>query len=85
PSKSSATKQIISSVLQKNKMQDVVNIIEKLPNNLKQSNSKASEELKLDNHYLYGDSDSTYFDKMFPILIGFFVFFFVFLISGIAL
>lgn len=85
PSKSSATKQIISTVLQKNKMQDVVNVIEKLPNNLKQSNSKASEELKLDNHYLYGDSDSTYFDKMFPILIGFFVFFFVFLISGIAL
>lgn len=33
----------------------------------------------------YGNSNSTFFDKVFPILIGFFVFFFVFLISGIAL
>lgn len=36
-------------------------------------------------HYLYGDSDSTYFDTIFPIMIGFVVFLFVFLISGMAL
>lgn len=35
--------------------------------------------------YIYGGENSSFFDKMFPILIGFFVFFFVFLISGIAL
>lgn len=35
--------------------------------------------------YIYGDSDSGYFDILGPILIGFFVFFFVFLISGISL
>ncbi|MEJ7509229.1 ABC transporter permease, partial [Staphylococcus simulans] len=46
---------------------------------------KQSEDTKIDNSYLYGDKDSNYFDKMFPILMGFFVFFFVFLISGIAL
>jgi ABC-2 type transport system permease protein len=36
-------------------------------------------------HYLYGDKDSSFFDVLGPILVGFFVFFFVFLISGIAL
>lgn len=36
-------------------------------------------------HYLYGSSDSTYFDTLLPIMMGFVVFFFVFLISGIAL
>lgn len=40
---------------------------------------------KLTSHYLYGSSDSTYFDMINPILIGFFVFFFTFLISGIGL
>lgn len=36
-------------------------------------------------HYLYGDSGSTFFDTFLPVLLGFFVFFFVFLISGISL
>lgn len=35
--------------------------------------------------YLYGNKDSSFFDVIGPILVGFFVFFFVFLISGIAL
>lgn len=35
--------------------------------------------------YLYGSKDSTFFDTLLPILLGFIVFFFVFLISGIAL
>ncbi len=35
--------------------------------------------------YIYGDQDADFFDTLFPILIGFFVFFFVFLISGISL
>ncbi len=35
--------------------------------------------------YIYGDKNTTFFDQLSPILVGFFVFFFVFLISGIAL
>ncbi|MBS4201008.1 ABC transporter permease [Bacillus sp. FJAT-49732] len=35
--------------------------------------------------FIYGDKDTTFFDLLSPILVGFFVFFFVFLISGIAL
>jgi ABC-2 type transport system permease protein len=34
--------------------------------------------------YIYGDEDTIFFDVLSPILIGFFVFFFVFLISGIG-
>ncbi|EON70854.1 ABC transporter permease [Lysinibacillus sphaericus] len=35
--------------------------------------------------YVYGDEDTAIFDIFSPMLIGFFVFFFVFLITGIAL
>lgn len=40
---------------------------------------------KITNHYAYGDADTGFFNKILPILMGFFVFFFVFLISGMAL
>ncbi|WP_408894177.1 ABC transporter permease [Paenibacillus taichungensis] len=36
-------------------------------------------------NYVYGSSDTALFDTFSPILVGFFVFFFVFLISGIGL
>lgn len=40
---------------------------------------------KVDTTYIYGNEDTIFFDQLSPILVGFFVFFFVFLISGIAL
>lgn len=39
----------------------------------------------ISNHYQYGNKDTGFFAKIVPILMGFFVFFFVFLISGMAL
>ncbi len=39
----------------------------------------------LNTNYVYGSSDTELFDTFSPILVGFFVFFFVFLISGIGL
>lgn len=39
----------------------------------------------ISSHYQYGDADTGFFAKIVPILMGFFVFFFVFLISGMAL
>lgn len=36
-------------------------------------------------HYVYGNKNTSFFDVLSPILVGFFVFFFVFLISGIGL
>lgn len=41
--------------------------------------------LKLTQHYLYGKSNSSFFTTMLPVFLGFMVFFFVFLISGISL
>ena len=43
------------------------------------------DDINLSEQYIYGDEDTTFFTKMTPILMGFFVFFFVFLISGMAL
>lgn len=40
---------------------------------------------KINTTYVYGNKDTSFFDILGPILVGFFVFFFVFLISGIAL
>lgn len=34
--------------------------------------------------YVYGSKDTTYFDTISPIFIGFFIFFFVFLLAGIS-
>ncbi|MCR8643601.1 ABC transporter permease [Paenibacillus sp. N1-5-1-14] len=39
----------------------------------------------IDIHYVYGDANTSFFDVLSPVLVGFFVFFFVFLISGIGL
>lgn len=40
---------------------------------------------KIKNHYVYGDANTSFFDKILPILMGFFVFFYVFLVSGMSL
>lgn len=50
--------------------------------NHSQENIKAPS---ISNHYQYGNADTGFFAKIVPILMGFFVFFFVFLISGMAL
>ncbi|PGT77121.1 ABC transporter permease [Bacillus sp. AFS040349] len=54
---------------------------------LQQSNMKMDMANKdqMKTEYVYGDSDTVFFDVLSPTLIGFFVFFFVFLISGIGL
>ncbi|WP_297429156.1 ABC transporter permease [Clostridium sp.] len=43
-----------------------------------------TSNLKLDITYLYGYENMTSFDNFGPILIGFFVFFFVFLVAGVS-
>ncbi|AIY04463.1 ABC transporter, permease protein [Planococcus sp. PAMC 21323] len=39
----------------------------------------------IETEYVFGDKDTAFFDVLGPVLVGFFVFFFVFLISGIGL
>lgn len=52
---------------------------------LRASPKSGTTNYSVTTHYLYGSSHSTFFDTLLPIMIGFVVFFFVFLISGIAL
>lgn len=66
------------------------NQLEILSKNLKQIAIQTKQKITIPkfaikNYYIYGNENNSFFDKIFPILIGFFVFFFVFLISGIAL
>ncbi len=66
-----------------NLSQFIKNIQTKLPGApLKLEKVKAPE---ISTDYIYGNEDTSFFDLLSPILVGFFVFFFVFLISGIAL
>jgi ABC-2 type transport system permease protein len=46
---------------------------------------EAAKAPEVKTSYIYGNKDTIFFDQLSPILVGFFVFFFVFLISGIAL
>jgi ABC-2 type transport system permease protein len=39
----------------------------------------------IETNYVYGNKDTVFFDVLSPILVGYFVFFFVFIISGIGL
>ncbi|GIN40238.1 ABC transporter permease [Heyndrickxia oleronia] len=55
---------------------------------MKQANEVSNTSLQspdMDISYVYGNKNTSFFDVLSPILVGFFVFFFVFLISGIAL
>lgn len=82
PSKSASIKQLLHQSIQKDKMNDIKKVMVSLPQSAK---NKDAKDIQLENTYLYGDEHSNYFDKMFPILMSFFVFLFVFLISCIAL
>lgn len=50
-----------------------------------QKGKAAAPHVAMTTDYVYGGADTNYFDTLSPILIGFFVFFFVFLIAGIGL
>lgn len=82
PSKSASIKQLLHQSIQKDKINDIKKVMVSLPQSAK---NKDAKDIQLENTYLYGDEHSNYFDKMFPILMSFFVFLFVFLILGIAL
>lgn len=56
--------------------------------NFNKMNSTPPMEIKqqgMDTRYIYGSSETSFFDVLSPVLVGFFVFFFVFLISGVGL
>lgn len=80
-SKTSMTRQVLrTSIASEGSNQLMARVKQALPQlNLK---TKAPE---IKESYQYGDENTSFFTSMIPVLIGFVVFFFVFLISGMAL
>lgn len=56
-----------------------------MPTSKSKTSQQAPKNYTTSSHYLYGTSKSNFFIQFLPILLGFFVFLFVFLISGISL
>ncbi|EPH95635.1 putative ABC transporter [Enterococcus faecalis 13-SD-W-01] len=83
PSKTAQIKNLFRSALTGVKIETLTKEVQKAAQTSGQP--LAMKDYSIQNSYIYGDGNSTFFDKIFPILIGFFIFFFVFLVSGIAL
>ena len=80
-SKTSMTRQVLrTSIASEGSNQLMARIKQALPQlNLEAKTPEIKES------YQYGDENTSFFTSMIPVLIGFVVFFFVFLISGMAL
>lgn len=90
-SKTALTKQALRSAVSSaelstivQKAQQLQTVVGKINPNFKAQKAKPQAP-KIKSYYQYGDADTNFFAKIVPILMGFFVFFFVFLISGMAL
>ncbi|HEY5524929.1 MAG TPA: ABC transporter permease, partial [Clostridium sp.] len=81
PSDSAQIKAKVQGSLAKEQMNSLTDKLSQTNNNF----SKSQGNISIESNYVYGDKDLSFFDTLSPILIGFFVFFFVFLISGISL
>ncbi|MFS0615151.1 ABC transporter permease [Lederbergia ruris] len=79
--------QIVAAENAKKQAEDLTEFIKNIQTQLPNAPTKIGQlkEPDMNISYIYGDEDTTFFDQLSPILVGFFVFFFVFLISGIAL
>lgn len=89
--KTALTKQALNQALTRTTITSLSKGMQQLQAVVKASNPNAPIQEKtgsapsISNHYQYGNADTGFFAKIVPILMGFFVFFFVFLISGMAL
>lgn len=79
--------QAIAAETGKRQSEDVTKFMKDIQTKLQGAPIKMEQQKapKVSTSYIYGDKDTVFFDLLSPILVGFFVFFFVFLISGIAL
>ncbi len=94
-SKTKMTRQAINTVLATDGQKELISSITKKLSQLSipKTTPQAKPALKIEapklpeisQSYRYGDKNTSFFAKMIPVLIGFITFFFVFLISGMAL
>ncbi|EOL44126.1 ABC transporter permease [Enterococcus phoeniculicola] len=83
PGVTAQTRILFGNALTGSKLHELVEEVQKFAQQT--GTTIQQESFKVKSEYVYGTKNSTFFDKILPILVGFFVFFFVFLISGIAL
>ncbi len=80
-SKTFKAQQVLKSSIKGAEEKKLIEVVKKINPNI--VNNSQQPELK--ENYNYGSADTTFFNKIAPVLIGFILFFFVFLISGMAL
>ena len=80
-SKTVKAQQVLKSSIQGAEVKNIVEVVKKI--NPKIENKQQQPELK--EYYNYGNADTTFFNKIAPVLIGYILFFYCFLISGMAL
>ena len=80
-SKTFQAQQVLKNSIQGAEVKNIVEVVKRI--NPKIENNQQQPELK--EYYNYGNADTTFFNKVAPVLIGYILFFFVFLISGMAL
>lgn len=93
--KTGLTKQALRVALTNNTISMLTGTIQSLQRRIAATNPQAAQAMQqnihrpskptISNHYNYGDSNTGFFAKIIPILMGFFIFLFVFLVSGMAL
>ena len=81
-SKTVKAQQVLKSSIQGAEVKNIVEVVKKINPKI-ENNQQQQPELK--EYYNYGNADTTFFNKVAPVLIGYILFFFVFLISGMAL
>lgn len=94
-SKTALTKQALKAALTNSTLTGLTGTVKQLQQVVQQTNPQMAANMsqhhqstsapQVTNHCNYGDSNTVFFAKIIPILLGFFIFLFVFLISGMGL
>ncbi|WEV53867.1 ABC transporter permease [Leuconostocaceae bacterium ESL0723] len=83
-SKTAMTRNVVNAAFTKTKTAQLATAVGQMAQQLGVQPQNV-QAVQLSEHYNYGDKDTNYFASIMPIFMGFFVFLFVFLISGISL
>ena len=81
-SKTAKAQQVLKSSIQGAEAKNLVEVVKKVSPKIE---NKEQQQPELKEYYNYGNADTTFFNKIAPVLIGYILFFYCFLISGMAL
>ena len=81
-SKTVKAQQVLKSSIQGAEAKNLVEVVKKVSPKIE---NKEQQQPELKEYYNYGNADTTFFNKIAPVLIGYILFFYCFLISGMAL